>query len=158
MKLIELLESLRTDIPNDDWLSSAIDYSKKQGRNRYGVPFMNKTTAYLKNQDYVEIPTKLAASLPGMSGEQNNVRTRDLEAIMDIMEKTGKLPIINGKEYYPFIQVAYNGEAWVNEGNHRIMAADRLGWPSIKVVIQYHDGGERIKQGPLYPAKIGLNS
>jgi hypothetical protein len=53
--------------------------------------------------------------------------------------------------------VAYNGEAWVNEGNHRIMAAYRLNWPDMPIEIRYFDGGERIKDGPMYPGKIGLS-
>lgn len=153
-----IIEDLKIDVPNEDWLNSAISYARERGRNSFGVPYMGKITAYLPDDEYVEIPTRLAASIPGMRGEQSNVRQHDLEAIMKIMQDTKKLPLKNGREYYPFINVAYNGEAWVNEGNHRIMAAYKLGWPTIKVVIQYHDGGERIKQGPLYPGKIGLNS
>ena len=56
----------------------------------------------------------------------------------------------------PFINVAYNGEAWVNEGNHRIMAAAALGWDTLPVELRYFDGGERIEHGAMYPAKIGL--
>ena len=156
MRAREFTESLQVDVPNEDWLSSAIEYAKQKGRNSFGVPYMGKITAYFPGDEYVEIPTQLAASIPGMRGEQANVRKHDLEAIMKIMQDTKQLPMKNGREYYPFINVAYNGEAWVNEGNHRIMAAHELGWPSIKVQVRYYDGGERIKAGPLYPAKIGL--
>lgn len=158
-EFITLREGLEVDVPNEDWLEDAIAYSMKKGRNSFGVPYMNKVTAYLTGDRYVEIPTKLAASLPGMRGEQQNVRPKDLEAIMKIMKDTGRLPSLgSGKEYYPFIRVAYNGEAWVSEGNHRIMAAAKLGWPTIKVEVQYNDGGERVKHGPLYPGKIGLGN
>jgi hypothetical protein len=76
---------------------------------------------------------------------------------MKIMKDTGKLPLRqNGQEYAPFVMVAYNGEAWVNEGNHRIMAAAALGWDELPVELKYFDGGERVKSGPLYPDKIGL--
>jgi hypothetical protein len=92
-----------------------------------------------------------------MRGEQRNVREKDLEAIMKIMKDTGKLPLKrNGEEYAPFVMVAYNGEAWVNEGNHRIMAAAALGWDELPVELKYFDGGERVESGPLYPDKIGL--
>jgi hypothetical protein len=92
-----------------------------------------------------------------MRQEQQNVRQKDLDAIMQIMKDTEKLPLNNrGQEYVPFIVVAYNGEAWVNEGNHRIMAAARLGWNSLPIELKYYDGGERIKSGPLYPGKLGL--
>lgn len=46
---------------------------------------------------------------------------------------------------------------WVNEGNHRIMAAYRLNWQDMPIEIRYFDGGERIKDGPMYPGKIGLS-
>jgi hypothetical protein len=53
--------------------------------------------------------------------------------------------------------VAYNGEAWVNEGNHRIMAAYRLNWQTLPIELRYFDGGERVKSGDMYPEKIGLS-
>jgi hypothetical protein len=99
------------------------------------------------------------ASLPGMRNEQMNVRKDDLKWLMDYMERTGKLPPKSSDpndEYLPFIMVAYNGEAWVNEGNHRIMAAYRLNWPDMPVEIRYFDGGERVASGPMAPGKIGL--
>jgi hypothetical protein len=99
------------------------------------------------------------ASLPGMKDEQNNVRRADLKWLMDYMDKTGKLPPMGSnpnEEYLPYIMVAYNGEAWVNEGNHRIMAAYRLNWQTLPIEIRYFDGGERVTTGPMYPGKIGL--
>jgi hypothetical protein len=59
-------------------------------------------------------------------------------------------------EYMPYIMVAYNGEAWVNEGNHRIMAAYRLNWQTMPIQLAYFDGGERVESGDMYPGKIGL--
>jgi hypothetical protein len=115
---------------------------------------MGKGTAYARN---IQLPVSILKRLPGMSDEQNNVRRDDLRAIMKIMKDTGKLPLTrSGEEYKPFINVAYNGEAWVNEGNHRIMAAAALGWDSLPVELRYYDGGERIEHGTLYPPKIGL--
>lgn len=157
MRLREIFNEarLRTDVPDEDWLEREIDYAKSKGRNRFGVPFMGTVTGYIR--EGVTLPVKLLASLPGARGEQNNVRHKDLEAIVSIMKDTGKLPIVNGHEYKPFITVAYDGSAWVNEGNHRIMAAAKLGWNELPVELRYFDGGERIKSGPLYPSKIGLN-
>ena len=150
-----LEEDLRVDVPNDEWLQDQIDYAIKKGRGRNGAPYMGKTTAY--TTDDVSLPLSILKRLPGMSNEQQNVRKDDLAAIMKIMDTTGKLPLTNsGKEYAPFINVAYNGEAWVNEGNHRIMAAVELGWESLPVQIRYYDGGERIEDGALYPRRIGL--
>lgn len=149
---------LITDVPNEEWLQGKIDYAKSRGRNSYGVPYMtSSTTAVVKPN--IRLPVSLLKRLPGMRGEQSNVRYDDLKAIMKIMHDTGKLPLTrSGEEYAPFVVVAHNGEAWVSEGNHRIMAAARLGWDTLPVELKYFDGGERIKSGPLYPPKIGLNA
>jgi hypothetical protein len=150
---------LSVDVPNEDWLQSKIDYAKKQGRNSYGVPYMGSTTASVRGTP-PRVRVMRLASLPGMRNEQTNVRKDDLKWLMDYMEKTGKLPPMSHSpdhEYLPYIMVAYNGEAWVNEGNHRIMAAYRLNWPDMPIEIRYFDGGERIKDGPMYPGKIGLS-
>lgn len=156
MRATEFLsEGLTIDVPNEDWLQDNIDYAKKKGRNSFGVPYMGSTTAYM--HEPVMIPMSILRKLPGMRAEQENVRPDDLKAIMKIMQNTGKLPLTDdGKQYVPYINVAYNGEAWVNEGNHRIMAADKLGWDKLPVIIKYYDGGERVKHGRLYPKDIGL--
>lgn len=148
-------ESLSVDVPNEEWLQSAIDYAKEKSPDRHGLPYMGKTTATVRN---VVVPVNLLARIPGMRREQQNVRYDDLAAITKIMKDTGKLPIHShsNEEYKPFINVAYDGSAWVNEGNHRIMAAYRLGWDSLPVEISYFDGGERVESGPMYPGKIGL--
>ena len=150
-----LAESLRVDVPNEEWLQDAIEYAKRKSPTHYGLPYMGKTTATVRQ---VEVPVNLLRQIPGMRREQQNVRQEDLAAIMKIMKDTGKLPIHShsGEEYKPFINVAYDGSAWVNEGNHRIMAAYRLGWDSLPVEISYFDGGERVESGPMYPGKIGL--
>lgn len=145
---------LITDVPNEDWLEGKIEYAKEKGRNNFGVPYMGSSTAFVRPNP--EVSVDILKRLPGMRGEQSNVRHEDLKAIMKIMKDTGKLPLMsNGKEYAPFINVAYNGEAWVNEGNHRIMAAAALGWDKLPIEIRYFDGGERIESGPMYPPKIG---
>jgi len=149
---------LSVDVPNEDWLQEKIDYAKSKGRNSYGVPYMGSTTAYVQGTPPRARVMRLA-SLPGMKNEQMNVRKSDLKWLMDYMEKTGKLPPMGNspdREYLPYIMVAYNGEAWVNEGNHRIMAAYRLNWQDMPIEIRYFDGGERIKTGPMAPEKIGL--
>ena len=150
-----LAEDLRVDVPNEEWLQDAIDYAKSHSPDRRGLPYMGKTTATVRK---VELPVSLLKRIPGMRNEQQNVRQGDLAAIMKIMSDTGKLPIHahSNEEYKPFINVAYDGSAWVNEGNHRIMAAYRLGWDSLPIEISYFDGGERVKSGPMYPGKIGL--
>jgi len=147
---------LSIDVPNEDWLQDKIDYAKSKGRNSYGVPHFGSTTAYVPGTP-PRVRVMRLASLPGMKNEQLNVRKSDLKSLMDYMETHKKLPPgRDGEEYLPYIMVAYNGEAWVNEGNHRIMAAYRLNWQDMPIEIRYFDGGERIESGPMYPGKIGL--
>ena len=150
-----LAENLNVDVPNEEWLQDAIDDAIQNSPTRNGLPYMGKTTASVRN---VEIPISILKRIPGMRREQSNVRHRDLAAIRKIMHTTGKLPLHarTQAEYKPFINVAYDGSAWVNEGNHRIMAAAELGWPSLPVEISYFDGGERVESGTMYPGKIGL--
>jgi hypothetical protein len=151
----ELNEELRVDVPNEEWLQDAIDYAKSKSPDRYGLPYMGKTTATVRN---IDVPLRILRRIPGMRQEQSKIRHHDLAAIRKIMSTTGKLPLHGhtGQEYKPFINVAYDGSAWVNEGNHRIMAAAELGWESLPVEISYFDGGERIKDGNMYPGRIGL--
>ena len=151
----QLEENLNVDVPNEEWLQNAIDYAIQNSPDRNGLPYMGKTTATARN---VEIPISILRRIPGMRREQSNVRHRDLAAIRKIMHTTGKLPLHahTQEEYKPFINVAYDGSAWVNEGNHRIMAAYELSWPSLPVEISYFDGGERVESGAMYPGKIGL--
>ena len=153
----ELDEGLRVDVPNEQWLQDAIDYAKSKSPDRNGLPYMGKTTASVEN---VNVPLSILRRIPGMRQEQSKVRHHDLAAIRKIMSTTGKLPLHGhtGNEYKPFINVAYDGSAWVNEGNHRIMAATELGWESLPVEISYFDGGERIKDGAMYPGRIGLGN
>jgi len=149
---------LSVDVPNEEWLQDKIDYAQSKGRNSYGVPYMGSTTAGVVGTP-PRVRVMRLASLPGMRNEQTNVRRDDLKWLMDYMERTGKLPPMGSnpdQEYLPYIMVAYNGEAWVNEGNHRIMAAYRLNWQDMPIEIRYFDGGERIKDGPMAPGKIGL--
>ena len=149
---------LSVDVPNEEWLQDKIDSAKSKGRNRYGVPFMGSTTASVVGPA-PRVRVMRLASLPGQKNEQTNVRKNDLKWLMDYMDRTGKLPPMGSnpnEEYLPYIEVAYNGEAWVNEGNHRIMAAYRLNWQDMPIEIRYFDGGERIATGPMAPAKIGL--
>jgi len=149
---------LSVDVPNEDWLQEKIDYAKSKGRNSFGVPYMGSTTAGVVGKP-PRVRVMRLASLPGMRDEQMNVRKDDLKWLMDYMERTGKLPPMGSnpdQEYLPYIMVAYNGEAWVNEGNHRIMAAYRLNWQDMPIEIRYFDGGERIENGPMAPGKIGL--
>jgi len=144
----------KTDVPNEFWLKHQIEYAKECGPNRFGVPYMGKITTNLVPY-FAYIPVSILAVIPGMRNEQNNVRPKDLASLIAYMAATKELPPMqNSRETYkPFIQIAHNGEAWVNEGNHRIMAAKSLGWDYLPVEIRYYDGGER-ENGILSPLKV----
>lgn len=52
-----------------------------------------------------------------------------------------------------FINVHYDGEAMINEGNRRALIARNLGLQYVPVEVKYYAGGERI-YGPWHPDKI----
>ena len=134
--------TLHEDIPNENWLKEKIEDAKSSPRNRYGVPRMRATTGTYKG--LVNIPMSVLSTLKGERGEQENVRPDDLNSLKKVMSETGKLPLNeDGKEYAPYIEVGYDGVPWVNEGNHRIMAAKELGWNYLPVELRYFDGGQR---------------
>ena len=129
------------DIPNEDWLQGKIDYAKESPRSRFGVPKMSSTTGYF-NQP-VLVPARFFEGVKGQRGEQENVRQESLTAIRKIIRETGKMPIEDGTEYVPYVEIAYNGTPYISEGNHRIMAAIAEGMEYIPVQLRYFDGGQR---------------
>ena len=131
------------DIPNESWLKGKVDYAVQAPRSRFGVPKMGSTTGYFSAP--VMIPVRWAKEVKGERAEQSNVRQHDLDAIRRIIRDTGKFPLMNsGKEYVPYIEIGYDGVPWVNEGNHRIMAAAAEGLDYIPVELRYFDGGQRL--------------
>jgi hypothetical protein len=130
------------DNPGGDWLAGKQRDFREGGRDQYGVPKrMGPVTGAFRKR--VLIPVEKLAEVPGMRGEQRNVRSDSLSWLVDHMGETGKLPLYDGKEYSPFIQVDASGQPWVNEGNHRIMAAKQLGWKYLPVEVRYFSGGEQ---------------
>jgi len=145
---------LRIDNPGGDWLQGKIDYAKEKGPNKFGMPYMSTVTGTFNG--YVQIPVSILKNIPGARGEQQYVRQDSLDWLTNYMKTNNKLPPMsddNDSEYAPFIMVGYDGTPWVNEGNHRIMAAAKLGWKSLPVEIRYFDGGEAAL-GPLNPDKL----
>jgi hypothetical protein len=133
----------KSDIPNERWLQEKVKYAESKGRDRYGVPHMGTITGSFNGP--VIVPTRVLAKLKGENGEQSAVREKDLQSLIAVMRKTGKLPLNSrGEEDAPYIEVAYDGSAWVSEGNHRIMAAQTVGMEDLPVEIRYFDGGERV--------------
>ena len=150
---------LRTDNPGGGWLENKRQQSIEDGRKKSGVPIrFGSVTGYFREGSDVRkplIPVDVLAKLQGMNDEQNNVRQKDLEAIKKIMDETGRLPPApDGEDYVPFINVYQDGTAYVNEGNHRIMAAKALGFKYLPVEISYFNGAEQIKDGDLSPELV----
>lgn len=132
-----------TDNPGGKWLNHEQQLSKDSGTTMVGAPKeFGSVTGYFSGQ--LLLPVDMLAKIPGLNNEQNNVRQDDLSFLTDLMGRTGKLPDGGrpGKEYGPFIAIDYSGTPWVNEGNHRIMAAKKLGWKFMPTVVRYFAGGE----------------
>ena len=154
MKLFEIASTLTfsQDNPGGDWLEGKKRGNEHHKKTEFGTPkYFGPVTGYFSRT--VLLPVSLVAKVKGMRGEQNNVREDDLASLMDVMGKTGQLPMSNGKQYAPFIMVDQEGHPWVNEGNHRIMAAVKLGWEFIPVEVRYFTGGED-EAADFSPAKL----
>lgn len=147
---------LKTSNPGGDWLKYEQERNTEGGRGEFGQPRrFGAETAWF--DDPVKVPMSVLSKLKGLRGEQENVRKDDLEGLKKLMGETGKLPPSSTnpkKEYVPFIMVNQDGEAWVNDGNHRIMAAKALGWTELPVSVKYFSGGE-LADGPMSPDKLG---
>lgn len=133
----------KEDLGSPSWLQEQIDYAKERGRDRWGVPYMGKTTGSFKGD--ISVPMSVLEKLRGQRGEQQAVREESLDYIRKNWDEVSKEP--------PYIEVAYNGEAWISEGNHRIMVAKEKGLDSLPVEIKYFDGGQKV-DGPLKPEKL----
>jgi len=157
MKITEIAMpslTLKTDNPGGNWLSDKIDYTIEQGRRpsgRYNV--LGSTTGWYNRNAFV--PMSVLVEIPGTNREQSNVRTDSLEYLIDYMKTHDDLPKSGDGDsvYVPFIVIDQDGKAWVNEGNHRIMAAKALGFYTLPVEIKYFNGGEA-KSGILKPESV----
>lgn len=136
----------KSDVPNEAWLKEAIEYSKSRGRDRYGVPHMDKMTGYFKGRPMVTLST--LSTLNGERGERGSVRQESLDWLKAEMAENGLKNVGD-----PYIEVGYDGVPWISEGNHRIMAAEALGWYAMPIEIRYFDGGERVN-GVMHPEHI----
>lgn len=152
---------LHTSVPNDEWLKSKQEHVLSGGRHPSGAfKRFGSTTGYFRSgpehegRRNVMMPVPLLASIPGVMEEQKNVRQHALDWLTDEMGRTGKLPLnSSGEEYAPHVWVNHEGEAFVAEGNHRIMAAQKLGMTHLPVELEYVNGGERVN-GPFHPDRI----
>lgn len=147
---------LRTDNPGGKWLTYNQEDNNLKGVTEYGVPIrLGPTTGWFNR--VVLLPVDLLARIPGMRGEQSNIREKDLESIKQYMAEKNKLPPSAGRpdteHYSPYIQVDQRGRPYVNEGNHRIMAARDLGFKYLPIELRYFTGGEEV-DGILSPEKL----
>lgn len=137
---------LRIDNPGGDWLKHEKERVESGGRTEHG-PFSRIGSVTGSYSKPALIPVSLLSKLKGMQGEQSRVRQRSLDYATDTLNNTGKVT------HPPFININHRGEAWVNEGNHRIMAAAKLGVSHLPVEIRYYNGGEDA-EGELHPNKV----
>ena len=163
------------DIPNKDWLEHKRDRARLRGFGDVGSHIGSAITGGF--QDNVVVPTKVLKEIQGLNLEQQNVRPDSLEYLKDYMSKNKHLPkwysgydiyktgyhggvgrnlplgIEGVREDVPFIQVDQYGQPFVNEGNHRIMTANKLGWENLPIELRYFEGGN-IESGLLNPDLI----
>ena len=148
------IPSLSIDNPGGEWLENKRKDAATYGKKSSGAPVsFGAVTASYDNP--VTLPLSLLKNLRGVEDEQNNVRSESLDSLVKHMGENNRLPLgyNTGREYSPFITVDQNGTPFVNEGNHRIMAAAKLGWDYLPVNIRYFNGGERV-DGILKPSTI----
>jgi len=167
---LKLNDVFRSDIPKESWLEEKVKYVKSRGKDPRGFNFTGVDTGNFKDDFIPKIPVSELVKLKGRNKEQENVRKESLASLIEVMGRTGKLPLIGeafptnkgqygaDKEYRPFIIVDYEGIPTVSEGNHRIMAAAALGMKDLPVEIRYFDGGERKATGAFKPENILKNS
>lgn len=152
---LEPLE-FRTDNPGGNWLREEQDYNLSKGVNKHGCPSrFGATTGWFKRK--VLLPVSVLSSLRGLSGEQNAVRPDSLEWLTKHMKRYKRLPYVDSaskRHYSPYIMVWQDGTPYVNEGNHRIMAAQRLGFKYLPIEISYFSGAEQKDSSVLSPDKV----
>lgn len=173
LELLALREAkgltLSTDNPGGKWLEKEQEYCRSQGMSKeFGSPNrFGPVTATWSRQPLILVD--VVAKIKGLRAEQRSVREQSLSFLLKHMEENDRLPPSlnatdamsepnqlqskNYKQYAPFITVWYDGTPWISEGNHRIMAAKKLGWKYIPIELRYFTGGEEA-DGPLSPAKV----
>lgn len=145
--------TLRVSNPGGEWLKENQEACREGGKNQFGCPKVwGPVTASFKGN--VLMPVSLIQHIPGMRGEQHNVRPNTIAWMTENMGQSGRLPQMDGGDYAPFIMVDIDGNSWVSEGNHRIMTAVRLGWHYLPVEIRYFSGGEQDRTGIMAPRKV----
>lgn len=124
----------KSDIPNEEWLSQKLGYALEDGRNQFGVlkTFGPITGSFNR---ILHLPVSELLGVPGERNEQTNVRPGSLNYIKENFAEVAKIPV--------YVEVDPLGAPWVNEGNHRIMAAADFNVKYLPVQVRYFSGGER---------------
>jgi hypothetical protein len=156
---------LYQDNPGGNWLQDQIERNKESGIKASGAyrRFGSATGRFTSREGVantsraVLLPVSILKNIRGINDEQNDVRQKDLDSILGYMSEKNKLPPSKGSEdtehYYPFINVDFRGIPFVSEGNHRIMAAAKLGYKYLPVEFSYFSGGEDV-DSILSPDKV----
>lgn len=143
----ESLQKLRStgadvalDNPQGNWLKEEQEKAERladEGSTYFGSP-----TLTVRN---LELQTSFVAGLPGLNDEHLRINKYD-PRVTELKESIQE----NGfRDEEPiFINVRYDGQAYINEGNHRILAAQRAGMKNVPVEIVYFAGGEDFA-GPM---------
>jgi hypothetical protein len=138
--------ALKVDNPGGEWLNRMRAEAHNAGMNKYGTPNRFGPVTATFNRD-VMLPMAIVREIRGLRAEQSRVGEDTLRWLMSYMSEHGEFPKLRDGEaatYNPFLQVDLDGAPWTSEGNHRIMAADRLGWTDIPLTIRYFCGGEAV--------------
>ena len=141
-------DDLRYDNPGGDWLKgkqtdAEASYSRYKG-------ITGSTTAYTRNRT-VKLKVDAIKHLPGARGEE---AWRDHSSKMDDLEKEVGHPSNFNSEQNPImLAVNHRGEAFVQEGNHRLAYAAKHKIPHIHAEVRYYNGGEEA-DGPMHPSKL----
>lgn len=147
-----------TDNPGGSWLQTEQREAASHGTYPWGTPKRFGPVTGFFRPGTVLLPLAVLASIPGERNEQNEVRPHSIEFLTNEMGPSGRLPRWEDyrgvmQDNVPLVTVDQTGRPWVNEGNHRIMVAKKLGWDYLPVEVRYYSGGEAVK-GLLAPENV----
>jgi hypothetical protein len=140
-------KTFKQDNPGGSWLRGQMWRAARQFRAAQGRGLglvAGATTATVETR----LPAKLLTRLPGIMGEHLKIHPGDAKvaSMAEVIRKRGAIKF-KGRVYKPFINVNYRGQAFINEGNHRVRAYAAAGKKSVPVQISYFAGGE-LRRGP----------
>ena len=133
-----------SDNPRGKWLESERKWAAKSDVHASG----SVTAGFHR----VDLPTEMVASLKGERGEHKKIKQGDerVTTIADSMKEKG----YDLNDDSPvFVTVDYQGNAKINEGNHRARAAIEAGLKTIPVEVRYFAGGE-LAEGKWSPSSL----